>query len=561
MRKIIFRTILLTVFIVLFSSVGIASGAFYHYYQNEKCNDVQNAMPYMKEGYEQEGLKYLSKMQGRERITLIGKDGKVLYDSTISKNLENHRERKEYKDAMEHGTGESIRYSGSTGKKTYNYAVKLKDGNVLRLSIEYSSFFQVMKQALHPGIIVLLFSGVLAVFLALLASKKIMRPVNQVDLDDPKEVDHYIELTPLWSRLQQQNDKIEDQMKELRKKQQEFTTLTENMQEGLLMLNSRKEVVSYNSAVICFFGAGIVKRVGGHLYIREDSPVYEQMERAYTGQRSEEILTVGRKKYQMIATPIKRENGIRGAVILTFDVTEKAERDRLRQEFAANVSHELKTPLTSISGFAEIIRDGIVKEEDIQHFANRIYVESQRMISLVTDIINLSNLEEKKQYAQTEKIDLFSLAEQVLERLDGSAKLRGISTELDGEHVCMYGNYRIMEEVLQNLCDNAIKYNIENGTVRVHIGMNDGNILLTVSDTGIGIAKDEWERVFERFYRVDKSHSKEVGGTGLGLSIVKHGVMLHNGEITVESQLGQGTKIGVMLPVNEPNGKEEENDK
>lgn len=547
MTKIIFRTTLLTACFVLLVSVGLTGGVFYKYYQKENCEDVRTVMEYIKEGYELEGVSYLEKIDCSQRITLIGKDGNVVFDSEISDTLENHKEREEYKKAVKNGTGEAIRYSKSTGKKTYNYAVKMADGNVLRLSAEYNSFFQVMLTAVHPALAVLLFAGTLSILLSMWTARTIMRPINLLDLDSLEKIDSYTELNPLWSRLQQQNEKIGKQMKELRKKQQEFRTLTENMQEGLLMLNSRKEVVSYNPAVIHFFGAGIVKRVMGKLYIRDDSEIYGMMERAFSGERNEQLLELGNKRYQIIATPIKRENGIRGAVILTFDVTEKEERERLRREFAANVSHELKTPLTSISGFAEIIRDGIAREEDVKHFANNIYMEAQRMISLVTDIINLSNLDENKQPLDMEEVDLYSLATQVIERLSGHAKKRGIQMEVDGEHLAIQGYRRLLDELLQNLCDNAIKYNKENGSVRVHIGKREDKVLLSVSDTGIGIPKDECERVFERFYRVDKSHSKEVGGTGLGLSIVKHSVMIHQGEITLESQLGTGTTIGVLF--------------
>lgn len=548
MTKIIFRTTLLTACFVLLVSVGLTGGAFYKYYQKENCEDVRTVMEYIKEGYELEGVSYLEKLDCSQRITLIGKDGNVVFDSEISDTLENHKEREEYRKAVKNGTGESIRYSKSTGKKTYNYAVKMADENVLRLSAEYNSFFQVMLASVHPALAVLLFAGTLSILLSMWAARTIMRPINLLDLDSPEKIDSYTELNPLWSRLQQQNEKIGKQMKELRKKQQEFRTLTENMQEGLLMLNSRREVVSYNPAVIHFFGAGIVKRVMGKLYIRDDSEIYDMMERAFLGERNEQLLELGNKKYQIIATPIQREKGIRGAVILTFDVTEKEERERLRREFAANVSHELKTPLTSISGFAEIIRDGIAREEDVKHFANNIYMEAQRMISLVTDIINLSNLDENKQQPDMEDVDLYSLATQVMERLSGQAKKRGIQMEVDGEHLQIQGYRRLLDELLQNLCDNAIKYNKENGSVRVHIGKKEDKVLLSVSDTGIGIPKDECERVFERFYRVDKSHSKEVGGTGLGLSIVKHSVMIHHGEITLESQPGTGTTIGVLLP-------------
>ena len=549
MTKTIFRTTLLTVFFVLIVSLGLASGAFYQHYQKESCENVRTVMAYIKAGYELDGISYLKNIECSEHITLIGNDGNVIFDSESEDILENQNQCEEYTEAVKEGKGESIRYSERSENKIFHYAERMKDGNVVRLSTEYSSLLKVMHISLRPILLVLLFAGILSILLAKVAARKVMRPINQVDFNSPEHIEDYTELNPLWSRLQQQDEKIGKQMKELSKKQQEFQTLTENMQEGLLMLNSRKEVVSYNSAIMRFFSADIVKRVGNNLYIQDDSEIYAMMEQAFLGERNEQILEQGNRRYQIIATPIKRETGIRGAVILTFDITEKAERDRLRQEFAANVSHELKTPLTSISGFAEIIRDGIVKEEDVKHFADNIYVEAQRMISLVTDIINLSNLEENKKQVDMEDVDLYELASKVTNRLSGNAKKRGIDMNVEGEHLSIQGNYRMLEELIENLCDNAIKYNKENGIVHVQIEKKEEKVLLSVSDTGIGIPKDECERVFERFYRVDKSHSKEVGGTGLGLSIVKHSVMKHRGEITVDSQLGKGTTIGVLFPV------------
>lgn len=519
MKKVIFYHIWVIVLVVIVLGGGIAFGGLCLDLERGAEKESRTAMEYISCGYEKAGIAYLESLQLDGVLVLQNDKGEILYQSEA-------KER---------------------GRKGVTYTKQLKDGNVLRIEKTNYYFLGMGKSIFFHFCVFLLFSGALAYVLAKYSTGRILRPINEIDFEKPENGVVYRELKPLWKRLNQQNEEIARQMKELTKKQQEFATITENMQEGLLVMNSRKEVISYNPAIVHFFGSGIVTPMQGNLYLCQDTELYDMLERAYLGERNEKIVVEGNRKYQVIATPIKRETGIRGAVILAFDATEKEERERLRQEFAANVSHELKTPLTSISGYAEIIGNGIAREEDVKRFSCIIYEEAQRMISLVGDIIKLSNLDEKKLYSEQEQVDLYQLAEKILARLEDNARKRQVQLQLEGEHQMVAGYPRLLDDMLQNLCDNGIKYNKENGTVRVTIGAKENRVYVTVADTGIGIPKDECERVFERFYRVDKSHSKEVGGTGLGLSIVKHSAMIHDAEIIMESQEGIGTKIGIWF--------------
>lgn len=522
MKRVMFGHIWVIVLVVTFFSTLPGIIGLGMYWEKTEQKETEKTLEYVALGYEKAGTGYLNALTGKEKFCLEGPDGEVLYQSGFP--------------------------DDKFPKEESCYKKNMKDGNVFVLYKEKKSFSEKGKFIIGYTGVFFVFSMVLTYILTAYSTKRILRPIDEMDFEHRENGTIYRELKPLWKRLNQQDEEIERQMRELTKKQQEFVTITENMQEGLLVMNSRKEIISYNPAIVHFFGENLVSRIEGNLYLCENTELYEMLESAYLGQRNEKIVVEGNRKYQVIATPIKRETGIRGAVILAFDSTEKEERERLRQEFAANVSHELKTPLTSISGYAEIIGNGIAKEEDVKRFSDIIYEEAQRMISLVGDIIKLSNLDEKKLYSEKEETDIYQLADKILERLEDNAKKRQVHLQIEGEHQMVNGYPRLLEDMLQNLCDNGIKYNKEQGSVRVLIGKKSDRVFVSVSDTGIGIPKDDCERVFERFYRVDKSHSKEVGGTGLGLSIVKHSAMIHEAEISMESQEGVGTKIEILFP-------------
>lgn len=551
MTRKIFKAILFVTITMLVASFTMAIFILYSHYEKKEESQVKNDAIYVAEGIKCSGDEYLNNISDvSERITWIDEDGNVLYDSYLNaEKLENHSDREEVKGVIENGTGESIRYSSTICKKTYNYAIKLDDGTILRLSISNETIYSLIKNVFSPAIIIFIFAIVLSVIFAKIASKNILRPINEIDLNSPKKQEGYEELTPLLDKITKQNNKISLQMEELKNKQREFTAITENMQEGLLIVNNKQEVLSYNSPIIDFFGAGILKRNREVLSINANKRIHKLIDKAFLGKRSEKIIPIGNRSFQIIANPICQDEENLGAVILIFDVTEKEERDKLRKEFTANVSHELKTPLTSIAGFAEIIKAGIVKQDDICHFAENIYNEAQRMISLIGDIIELSKLDEENMTVtdKSERINIYEMTQIIKDRLANKASKRNISIEIMGEDKYINGIRQILEEMIYNLIDNAIKYNKENGKIRISIIENYDNMTFTISDTGIGIPKDECERVFERFYRVDKSHSKEIGGTGLGLSIVKHGASVHGASINIESQLGYGTTVSLQF--------------
>ena len=525
-------------------------GILYHSFQDQLRSELRKEAVYISRGVESAGTSYLKTLDNEEsRITYVDESGKVIYDNEADvETMDNHSKRKEIREAEINGEGEDVRMSSTLSQKTMYYALRLDNGNVIRVSGTQESVVALLGQLVSPlvGVWVLMF--VLAAVFASRLSRKVVEPLNELDLDHPEENQVYEEVEPLLSKICRQNRQIRLQLEAARRQQKEFSIITENMQEGLLVIDRYTMVLSCNTSV-----GKLLKvkdaRTGESVYSLNRSEEFRNVvEQVLEGNHEDKILRLDGSDIQVIANPVTRENNTEGAVILLVDVTEKVEREQLRREFSANVSHELKTPLTSISGFAEIIQDGFVKEEDVKAFAGRIYKEAQRLIRLVGDVIRISRLDEGGLPYQWEKIDLYSLTHDIFSTLHDAAQKQEVHLYMEGGSLTLDTVPTIMEEVLYNVCDNAIKYNRRGGEVSVQLKDGGDVVRAVVRDTGIGIPKEDQERIFERFYRVDKSHSKEIGGTGLGLSIVKHGVSTLGGRLWLTSEPGQGTEITMEFP-------------
>ena len=546
MTKRIFRSIFLVALAVFIAGTALIMGALYSYFSGVYEEQIQEEASYLSTAVEEMGLDYLEGLEsGSHRITWVNSDGTVLFDNAANEDaMENHADREEIQEAMNGGTGESERYSSTLSQRSYYYALALSDGSVLRVSGEQYTVLSLVVSIWYYILLVLVAALALSLFLASRVSKAIIRPINEIDLEHPEEGDTYEELAPLLGRIAAQNRQIRAQIDEMKTKQQEFATITENMNEGLLVIDQETEVLSYNNAALRLLAASKVE--GSVFSLNRSEQFRHAVDQALHGQHSFDLMELSDRTYQLIANPVYEHGKVVGAVLLLLDVTEREERDKLRREFTANVSHELKTPLTSISGFAELMKNGMVKSEDIAHFAGNIYNEAQRLIVLVGDIIRLSQLDEGTTGLEKSQIDLAEITKAVVDRLHSAAEQRGITFDLQLESAMVQGNAQILDEMVYNLCDNAIKYNRDQGKVRVSVSPNAGHPKLVVSDTGIGIPYADQARVFERFYRVDKSHSKEIGGTGLGLSIVKHGAAYHDAKVELESVPGKSTTAQVL---------------
>lgn len=498
-------------------------------------------------GMEEAPQTYLQTLHCTYRVTRISADGTVLFDSDVDVSaLGNEKDRPEVREALSSGKGQSTRTSESSGEQTVYFAKRLPDGTVLRLSDPESTLAKLFGGIAVPMLWVLALVLVLAGLLSFRLTKQLLKPVNNIDLDHPDTGTTYKELAPLVGRIQEQNLTIRDQMDELSRRQKEFATLTDSMHEGFLLIDRKGAILSANQSALSLLQC----EIGGNLL---ELPAAEGAARAVRtalddGLHAEQLLNSGNQTWQIIANPISTHRQISGAVILMMDVTEREQRERLRQEFSANVSHELKTPLTSISGFAELMMEGLVEPDKEREFAGDIYRESRRLITLLDDIINLSRLDENNHEEEISTVDLRELAGDVFDSLKSAAAERSVTLTQEGEPVQVEGVEHILWEMVYNLCDNAIKYNRDGGSVTVTTERRPGETRLCVRDTGIGIPYAEQNRVFERFYRVDKSHSKEIGGTGLGLSIVKHGAMYHNARVELESTPGEGTAFTLIFP-------------
>lgn len=558
-RKIYWNMCLVALFSMVFATL-VATWMLSRDMQEQMKQSVATEVRYMESAMELSGEAYLEHLASRgdgnsiNRITWIDRDGTVLYDSFADQDsLENHLDRPEVRQAMESGKGQSTRLSDTLAEQTYYYAARLQDGTVIRVASTMKSGLANMMGSI-PWMIVLAAAifGVTMV-LAERQTRRIVEPVNQLDLDAPRQEGLYDELSPLVRRLEKQKDTIREQMNILREKQEEFAAITENMREGFIVVDSKADVISYNSSAMRILGLAddeqenLNKNV---LSFNRSGSFRQVVDSALNGERCEQNLELNGRYYQIIANPVVEAEDKRGAVVVILDVTEQQSREELRREFSANVSHELKTPLTSISGYAEIMKSGLVKPEDMGRFAEKIYTEAQRLITLIGDIIRLSQLDEESVEIEKTTIDLYEKARAVASRLEDEAKKQKVSLDVVGVHADIRGADQILDEMIYNLCENAIKYNKTGGTVKVTVCVENHHPVLMVEDTGIGIPDCDQERIFERFYRVDKSHSQQTGGTGLGLSIVKHGAIYHKARVELKSSLGKGTQVKVIFPEN-----------
>lgn len=554
MTKRIFLSTITVVVSVLLLSLALITGVLYEHFQKIQMDQLEVTEEFVEQGITLDGMDYLKNLNENDcRITWIAADGTVLYDNQFdASQMENHRNREEVKQAMEGSAGTSFRQSTTVSERTMYYAKRMQDHTVLRLSVSQSSVLFLVGGMLSPICFILLAACILSGVLSYRVSKKIVHPLSELDLKHPEQVETYDELSPFLQRIAAQNREIEHRVRELKKQQQEFSMITENMSEGLFVIDRNYQILSYNKSAVQIFSIENEPIGQNLLAVNRSQEFREAVDSALQGRNTQKNLTLNGRVYQIIANSVcspDSEQELVGAVLLVLDITEKEEQERYRREFTANVSHELKTPLTSISGIAEIIRNGIVRPEDIPHFAGKIYDESQRLITLIGDIIKLSQLDEDQVPLERESVDLLEISRDVVQQLSSVAKKNGVSLVAGGTHGSVYGVRQVLSEMVYNLCENAVKYNQKGGRVSVDVKQSDAAITLTVKDTGIGIPKAEQSRVFERFYRVDKSHSKAVGGTGLGLSIVKHGAALHHAVIELNSEVGEGTEIKLIFPV------------
>ena len=528
-------------------AVGLAAvmGILYSNFDGQMRKELSKEAAYLAYGVEQQGTDYLKNVKDKSsRITYINKDGTVLFDNKADADkMQNHKNRTEFQKAEKYGAGECSRYSDTLSEKTIYYALRLKDGTVLRVSDTQDSVLALVENLIFPLCGLLCLMLILSGIMASAISKRIVKPINELDLESPEENRIYEELSPLLSKIHRQNREIQNQLELAKQQQEEFALITENMREGLIVIDKYTMILSANSSAWNLFRVDKVCQ-GESVYCLDRAEDFRHaIEQVLSGEHAELILKLNGSDIQLIANPVVRGQKTEGAVILLVNVTEKLERENLRREFSANVSHELKTPLTSISGFAEIMQGGLVKCEDIPKFAGRIYKESQRLLQLVEDVIQISQLDEEKTSYTWELVDVYQVCKNAFESLKEKAQSMNVHLYICGDSMKMEAVRTLLEEAVYNVCDNAIKYNRNDGSVSIFLTQTAHEIQIVVKDTGVGIPKEDQDRVFERFYRVDKSHSKEIGGTGLGLSIVKHAVSTLNGSIVLRSEEGSGTEI------------------
>ena len=548
MHNKIFRSSMLVTLLVLLSSIVLIMGILYDYFESQLINELKREAAYISIAIENEGIEYLDSIENEnERITLIAPDGTVIADTVADTDvLENHIDREEVKEAIQNGSGTSSRYSDTLTEKIVYYALEMKDGNILRISARHYTVFTILFGLLQPIMIVVFISILLSLWLCHRVSVKIVEPINTLDLEHPENNETYEELTPFLKKIANQRKIIDKQLKDAMQMQEEFKLITENMSEGFLVIDREMRILTHNTAAMKLLNMSAAESENV-LSVNRSKAFRKMLERVLSGVRNESETESDGKYYRFIANPVLDENHIIGAVIVILDVTESVNSENLRREFTSNVSHELKTPLTSISGFAEIMKNGDTPNEMVIDFSNSIYDEAQRLISLVSDIMKISELDEKTVVYEKETVDLYSLSLEVAERLRAEADKKNIKINVIGDTAEVIGVRKILDEMIYNLCDNAIKYNKENGIVDIIVSLADSKVKLIVRDTGIGIPTAQQSRVFERFYRVDKARSKSIGGTGLGLAIVKHGAIYHNAEIELESKENAGTLVSVIF--------------
>ena len=551
MTKRIFRSICLVAITVFTASVILIMGVLHAYFSDVQQEQLKMQTNLAAQGVMHEGMDYFKDLDVSDyRMTWIDGQGAVLYDSqSDSAGMENHLEREEVKAALVSGYGESRRYSATLMERYLYAARRLPDGTVLRLSISQNSILTLLMGMVQPICIVFAVALLLSVALAVRLSGRIVQPFNEIDFDNPLSNEGYDELSPFLRRIASQQRQLASQRDALEQKENELHTIVGSMNEGMILLNEKGKIISMNPAARRLLGASWECVGLDLLSVSRNLDLQEILEKTLRGEACEKVIALQGERYQIDASPVRAEDKVRGAALCFFNVTEKEKAEQMRREFTANVSHELKTPLHAISGYAELLKNDMVKREDVSPFAGKIYDEAQRMTQLVEDIISLSRLDEGAKDMESERTELYGLAAKAVKSLEPEADAARVTMELSGEPADVEGVPQLLYSIVYNLCDNAIKYNREGGKVAVRVAAEKGKTILTVSDTGIGIGKEHWERVFERFYRVDRSHSRAVGSTGLGLSIVKHAVIIHKAEITLDSEEGRGTTVTVKFPL------------
>ena len=551
MTKKIFTGIISVAVLVMVLCSSFLIGILYEYFGNIVTAELKNEAYFISAGIAAEGDSYLEKITGiKNRVTIINSDGNVCYDSIgDAESMDNHSLREEVSEAFESGEGTSSRYSDTLGTNNLYYAQKMPDGRVVRVSVKLNSVWSLVLGVLQPMVWVLVLAVIAAALLSVAISKRIVRPINDIDLNRPELDEPYDELAPLLKKIRVQNMRIREQMTELKRRQTEFGIITENMSEGFLIIDNKTEILSYNTSALKLLGVTEKDAAKNQsvLAINRSESFRTAVEEALGGKHSEQPMSNDNRYYHIVANPVFHDEKVTGVIIIILDVTEKEQREQLRREFTSNVSHEMKTPLTTIYGISDMLCEGIVKPEDVKGFSQKIHSESERMITLINDIIKLSRLDEGGRDIEKCDVDLLSVAKTVAERLAYLSEKSGVALSVEGESTVINGAPAIIEEMMFNLAENAIKYNRENGKAVITVGEDSGRKFFSVEDNGVGIPADAHERVFERFFRVDRSHSRKIGGTGLGLSIVKHGAVFHGAEITLESVENEGTKIKIMF--------------
>ena len=549
MTKKIFRSPLLVAVCALLASLVLIMGCLYDYFAGLQSQALRDELTLAASGVSQGGETYLDTIDSnRYRLTWIAPDGTVLYDTQAdTSTMETHAAREEVQQALAAGEGESSRYSQTLLEKTIYVARRIDDGSVLRICVSRQTLAVLLLGMLQPVLVILLAAMIFSALLAKRLSRRIVEPLNAIDLDHPLEAKAYDEIAPLLGRINRQHEQIDDQLRELQRKTDEFTHITQSMPEGLVLLDNKNVILSINPSASKLFSAQAGCVGQNFLTLDRSTDVSQAIDRARETGHSETRVELSGRIYQFDISRIESAGEKIGAVLLCFDITERETAEQARREFTANVSHELKTPLQGIIGSAELIENGMVKTEDMPRFIGHIGAEAQRLVALIADIIRLSQLDEGVEMPK-ENVELLSLAGEVAEDLRAAADKASVTITTDGQSSIVFGVRRLLYEMLYNLCDNAIKYNRPGGSVRIHVENREQEAAISVLDTGIGIAPEHQSRIFERFYRVDKSHSKASGGTGLGLSIVKHAAMYHGGKVALESEPGRGTEIRVTLP-------------
>lgn len=548
MTKKIFRTTLSASLGIVLVTILMIMGFLYNYFNHIQREQLRTQTALASQGISFEGKDYFENLKtSNVRITWVDNKGQVLYDTqSDAKHMKNHANRQEIKEAIKSGYGESTRWSATLTEKSIYAAQRLNNGTIVRLSVAQQTIFYLLLGMISPLAIIILLAIILSVLIARYIAKKVSEPLNNIDLDHPLSNDSYEEITPLLRRLDSHQAKIQHQKLLLQKRQKEFDTIISKIKEGMILLDNQARIVSINAEALKLFQINDDWHGRFMMEVSRDLTLKDLIDQGLKGKKKEANIGIENNHYRVLVRPTTDNNRVTGLVVLLFDVTDQLQMEQLQREFTANVSHELKTPLHVISGYSELLANQMVPNEEVPQFAAKIHKESERLVKLVEDIINLSHLDEQEKLPQ-ETVNLYDLTQKVLEGLQAKADKKHIQINFNGEEAILRGNPVLLNSLVYNLCDNAITYNHEKGQVNVTLKNSPDTITLEVSDTGLGIAEKDKKRIFERFYRVDKSRSKIVGGTGLGLSIVKSALDFHNGSIKVDSHLGQGTTMTVLL--------------